>query len=621
MMTAAAAAAAVLPPLFVRSPPKNAVYQHRLQEEFALIDRNQFVPVFLQVRRILELTQDIPHIIRGSAGSSLVCYLLGITQIDPIKHGLELARFMNTARADMPDIDMDFPYNRRDEVFDRINAAWPGQVARVSNHIMWKPRSALRAAAREAGVPARALHRGFRLEKVVSDPVQRAAIWRSARERIGHLRTHSLHCGGIVIFEEHEKVPSELLLPDGKPGQLHLNKDETEDAGLIKIDVLSNRGLAVLADLSPTAIDDYPNVCSVITEMFRRGDNIGITFAESRGMRKILAEMAPTSVTEVAMALALIRPAAAGNGHKQLFLEAWCAGSWDSDGTHNRILYDDDAIDTIRSLLNCDDATADSWRRAFAKGRTEKEAEFAMLLERDGHDRRTVNRTLENLRQLQLYSFCRSHALSYAQLVWALAYWKHEAPHDFWVAVLNHSHSDYRGWVHRRQARVAGLLLSRAPPPYKLGTRAGRPAVIPLPPLKEQSVLLPDEHPAQIQLDLRNHGVWYGSAFLEGCGIWNRQMLLGKPAGRQRVQFCGPIACGRVSGRDFKDPHPVTLIAIGVANGKYVDIVVEGDRGDLLGHFAIAGVGIWSARGPIETIVAERIHGCSAASLLGKQQT
>ena len=153
MTAAAAAAAAVLPPLFVRSPPKNAVYQHRLQEEFALIDRNQFVPVFLQVRRILELTQDIPHIIRGSAGSSLVCYLLGITQIDPIKHGLELARFMNTARADMPDIDMDFPYNRRDEVFDRINAAWPGQVARVSNHIMWKPRSALRAAAREAGVP------------------------------------------------------------------------------------------------------------------------------------------------------------------------------------------------------------------------------------------------------------------------------------------------------------------------------------------------------------------------------------------------------------------------------------------------------------------------------------
>jgi len=80
-----------LQPLFIRSISNYELYESRLHEEFALIDRNNFTAVFLQVRRILELTPDIPHIIRGSAGSSLVCFLLGITRIDPVRHGLERA--------------------------------------------------------------------------------------------------------------------------------------------------------------------------------------------------------------------------------------------------------------------------------------------------------------------------------------------------------------------------------------------------------------------------------------------------------------------------------------------------------------------------------------------------
>jgi error-prone DNA polymerase len=613
----------VLRPLFIRPYPQTETYENRLQEEFALIDKNRFTAVFLQVRRILELTAEIPHIIRGSAGSSLVCFLLGITHINPITHGLELARFMNAKRTDMPDIDMDFPYNLRDTVFERINKAWPQQVARVSNHIHWHWRSAIRAAALAAGIPAIALRKGWRLEKVVLDPTMREQITAKAKALCGSIRTHSLHCGGIVIFEEEDAVPEKLILPagpciprtevagPGKPVQLTLDKDETEAAGLIKIDVLSNRGLAVLADLSDSSLTEYPSRHTGITKLFREGRNIGITFAESRGMRKVLAEMAPTTVTEIAMALALIRPAAAGNGHKRLFLDAWKDGSWDCNGTENRILFDDDAIDTIRTILNCTDSEADAWRRVFAKGRKEREPEFAMLMERAGYEHLVIQTTIENLQQLQLYSFCKSHAISYAQLVWALAYWKLTTPHEFWVAVLNHSHSEYRTWVHKREARCAGLLLSRSRPPYVLGSRRGEPAVVSVG--GEQPVLLPDDNPKQMLSDLRNHGTWFGGDFLPGCRIWNHQLLLDRRG--SRVLFCGPIASGRVTEATG---NTLTVISIGVANERYVDLVIDGKRGDLLGWFALKGCGILTQRGCIETITVENIHGVSMANAVAK---
>jgi DNA polymerase III alpha subunit len=127
-----AGAKTLLEPLFVRSVPDDTRYTEQLAEEYELIDKNQFAPVFLQVRKVLEIIAGMnkppPHIIRGSAGSSLVTYLLGITHVDPIINRIELARFMNTLRKDMPDIDIDVPYNRREEIYGLIGKAYPGQV-------------------------------------------------------------------------------------------------------------------------------------------------------------------------------------------------------------------------------------------------------------------------------------------------------------------------------------------------------------------------------------------------------------------------------------------------------------------------------------------------------------
>ena len=136
---------------FVRHLPKLEKYDKRLEEELELIAKLGFAKHFLRVREILDLTRDIPHITRGSAGSSLICWLMGISDVDPVKENIPLARFMNPKRDDLPDIDLDFPHWQQTTVMNRIFRRWPGQSARVSNYVTYKEKSAIREAAKRFG--------------------------------------------------------------------------------------------------------------------------------------------------------------------------------------------------------------------------------------------------------------------------------------------------------------------------------------------------------------------------------------------------------------------------------------------------------------------------------------
>jgi error-prone DNA polymerase len=218
-----------LEPHFVRKVQSDNKYTDRLKEEFALIDKFGFTKVFLQVQQIIEITRErkIPHIIRGSAGSSLVCFLLGITEIDPILYKLELARFMNHGRQDLPDIDIDVPYNRREELYKAIENNWSKKVARISNHVHYGMKTALRETAKEILLQTPASkeraqklqqlqRRDFSLGKILS-PEDQALASQRAKELNGKVKYNSLHCGGIVIFEEEEEVPAELLIENYQP--------------------------------------------------------------------------------------------------------------------------------------------------------------------------------------------------------------------------------------------------------------------------------------------------------------------------------------------------------------------------------------------------------------------
>ena len=607
------AAETILPPMFRRSPPKGDIrYQERLRKEYALINKNSFTEVFLQVQTIMGFMYDIPHVIRGSAGSSLVCYLLGISAFDPIEHGLELARFMNDERKDMPDIDIDVPYNRRDELYARIAKAYPERVARISNHVKYQQKSAMREALKQSGVKGR-IPKHFKLYQLVDDV---EAVKAKARELEGTERCTSLHCGGIVIFPE--KVPTHLVLKERIPlesdpnttlCQIKLDKDETEDSGFIKIDLLSNRGIAQAIDIcSMVGIGVWDSVpedwIPKMRKQFAEGKNIGLTFGESRGMRRIFTEMCPKNINEISIALALIRPAAAEGGRKRNFLSKYNEGTLPKSAAEMPIVYDDDAIKRICAVLSCPPAIGDRWRKAFAKQNDAKISEFQLELTIRGIDKGPKAKTLlSDLHQLARYSFCKSHALSYAILVWHLAYLKVRFPLEFWVATLNHCHSDYRKWVHLRSARCSGLLLSRSEPPYKLGKRQGHPALVPVQGA-EQMLLVSDSSPNQILKDMITRGYWLSKEFFPGCGfnVYN-------DGDETLAAFTGIVATGRIT-------HGMTLICIGVENERFIDLVVPGVNPELLGG-AVEGIGLYR-EGICETVQVEHIRHISYEKLIQK---
>lgn len=525
---------------FKRRLPKGDVYRERLREELKLIQSRDFAKVFLQVKEILELTEDIPHVIRGSAGCSLVCYLLGITDIDPIEYDISLARFMHSERKDNPDIDIDFPHNRREEVFARIYRHFGiHRVARISNRIYFKEKSAIREAVRLHG------HRKQFSKYTTVDQLfgqeKAEAVYRTAADLMHKFRGYSLHCGGIVIFDDN--IPSKWVL---KENQIRLDKDQVEDEGLIKIDILSNRALAQLADLDTRKLDTYPEIDDLTSELLSNGNNMGITVAESPAMRKIFVSMKPKCRMDVAFALALLRPAAAAEGNKDKILNG-----------HDPILvFDDDAIVKFQEILGCTEAEADNYRRAFAKGKSDKIAELLSKIS-DENDRELV---ANNFRRLSLYSFCKSHAVSFGQLVWALAYQKARKPKEFWVTALNHCESMYRKWVFYRHAAAAGVKLSLGRGPWKL----------------EENRLICDimfESKGKRQ-DFYDHGYWIGKKFLDNCYYEEEHV-----DDETYVRFRGLIATYRkYTGvkKDSEQTYKVTFVTLGHDNDKMLDVVIYG---------------------------------------------
>ena len=639
---------------FIRPMPQHTKeYYYRLALEFRLIKQKTFTKVFLQVLDILGLLDpaQTPHVIRGSAGSCLVCYLLGITDSDPIAEGISLARFMHAARDDLPDIDMDFPHNQRDEIYSRIFATWPQRVARISNHVAYGAKTALKKIMKDHGVKGR-IPKDFALEDYIQDAAEQEEIRAAAEELEGQFKHFSLHCGGIVIFDQ--AIPAEYYLQDiqatkstatkNKPSttlttsatseekakevlgiQINLNKDQVDDYAFIKIDILSNRGLSQLWDISNKPLLEYPSNDPLTLKALCEGRNIGLTYAESRAIGKAFQHIQPRGIHDIAMALAIIRPAASANGQKMDFLR---------DLTHIRagqqidrdyIIYDDDAIQTINRILDCGESQADIYRKAFAKRKFKLMKEFRDRLDIRRRDWSVAKRDAicDQLACLQEYSFCKSHALSYARLVYALAYQKTHNSIQFWLSSLNNCNSSYRSWVHFREAVAAGAKLTAGRAPWHISpsdTTRIEPVYL------DQSTNLTGaanstaEH--QISCYFR-YGFWPSPEFLPGMyhNIYYADPLVNvaskkapTPIMVHMCEFRGLIATHRICKTDrhakkYSQPSQptsdtpakkdkwITFATLGIDNGRYIDIVLYGAI--RLGKcHVIEGEGYWMNNAP-----------------------
>jgi hypothetical protein len=273
---------------FIYACPDIPEYKQRLVEELKIIHEKKLMGNLLRAVQILEMTNHIPHVTRGSCGSSLVCYLLGISNVDPIEYDIKFERFINQYRNSLPDIDIDFPHNLRDEVFLKLQLTWPNQVARISNHVMWHEKSALREALRRINIHKQIPKEAIKDYVKNLDPDKKEEVLLIQQELDSTFRHYSLHCGGIVFFEDG--IPEELIMNSGSSktiSQIVYDKRDVAACKNFKIDILSSRAISQLIYIRGRDIDFSYTPCDKnLYSVFCSGNNIGITFAESPLMRK-----------------------------------------------------------------------------------------------------------------------------------------------------------------------------------------------------------------------------------------------------------------------------------------------------------------------------------------------
>ena len=526
---------------FVRAVPDDPRYLQRLTFELELIKSKNLCLYLLQAVRILELTNYIPHVTRGSCGSSLVCYLLGISNTDPIVYNIRFARFLNVNRNNLPDIDFDFPHNLRDEVFLKCQMEWPGKIARISNHNYFHEKSALREALRRNGMRGFVSKETLHLEISKMSLEAQQKIKQTASELEETFKGYSLHCGGIVFYPDG--VPQEDKLESkGMLAQVKHNKADISAKQQFKIDILSSKALTQLYEsMGFVDIDFYSHQTEKKTaDLLSSGDNIGLTLAESTLIRKAMVATQCKSVDDLALCLSIIRPAAK-KAKRQIHSQT-PGETIDCAPDDTKIVYDDDAITFFVNTLGCDEATADKLRRLSAKGFKAVQGELKKCTETLSPDVR--KKCIAVCHDLRKYSFCKSHAYSYAQLVWQLAYMKANHPRDFWKSTLKHCSSSYRKWVHLYEAKCAGV--EYVVPECSVFSSHRK---------QKFFSLNPEEQ-------LRQFGYWEmrTDEFMPHCGVY--------PVGDNVVEFQGLIASSRkVSRKRY-------AVFLGVAKRSYIEVVV-----------------------------------------------
>jgi len=532
--------------LFIREIPNEKEYTERLDYELNMIHKKNLISHLLQAIEILKITKSIPHVTRGSCGSSLVCYLLGISHTDPVKYNIKFARFLNEYRNNLPDIDLDFPHNLRDEVFLKIELNWPGKIARISNHVYYHDKSALRQAIRNAGIH-KFIGKNEIEKEIAKMPKDTRDFIKNEKKRLEDtFRCYSLHCGGIVYYPEG--VPKELLLNEKKDKilyQVSLNKIDIAKDKNFKIDILSSRAISQLYEINkykPIYFENF-EYDEKTAQLLSSGDNLGITLAESPLMRKALMKIKPKSIYDIAVCLSIIRPAAKDARNIE-----------SHENFDDYIIFDDDAIDIISKDFNVSDADADKFRRGFAKGDKEVIADFKILISHLSKGQQYE--ILKKLSNLSRYGFCKSHAFSYAQLVWKLAYMKANHPKEFWRATLNNCQSSYKKWVHLYEAKLNGIDLNKE----KLNK-------------DDVSIYALNRRKKIENFDvfqqLRNYGYWnmVNNDFFPGCYYYKKD---------DSYHFNGIIASMRMKNNpNPKEKTKYAMLFIGVGSRKYIQVNID----------------------------------------------
>ncbi|WP_420631794.1 DNA polymerase III subunit alpha [Candidatus Leptofilum sp.] len=469
--------------------PKKAITE-RLTQELDLINRQGFAPLFLLVADITRFAREtaVPVNTRGSVANSLVAYCLGITNVDPIGNELLFERFLNPARANLPDIDLDFCSRRRDEVLNYVRQKYgEDRVALVATISTMQPKSAVRETAKVHGLAepeikalTALLPRGWhpdprrRSKKALEDllaqvkDVAQQNILATAFEIIGQPHHMSIHPGGIVISPGPmtDFVPVQLA-PKGFLTTQYDHRD-VEKIGLPKIDLLGIRALTVLADTAAairTTLDPDFDLLQIPLDdeetavHLQKGDTIGVFQCESSGARRTLRQLKATNLRDLAVANAFFKPGPATGGMAQAFVRRYRGEEQVRylhpalepilNSTQGVLLFQEQILRVATEIAHLSWAKADHLRRGMSKF---KAAEMAAMKQRfvggcqakSDFTEAQAETLWEQVMAFAGYGFNQGHATAYADVSYRSAYLKAHYPAQFLCARLR----DYGGFHH-----------------------------------------------------------------------------------------------------------------------------------------------------------------------------
>lgn len=493
-------------------------YASRLEYELSVILKMHFEDYFLIVYDFILFAKKNGIMVgpaRGSAGGSLVAYCLGITDIDPIKYGLLFERFLNPERISMPDIDTDFPDDRRDEVFEYVkNKYGTDHVAHIITYGTLKTKQVIRDVGRVLNYSARELdsitkpiptYPHITLDEAIAQiPLFKQKIESEKRYRDlfliakkleGFPRHTSTHAAGIVFSKEtiSKVVPMVRIESDINSTQYAM--EHLEEMGLIKMDFLGLRNLGIIAEIVDDIKEntnpnfDIKNIPLDDQKTFNLIDDVnllGVFQLESNGMQNLARKMKPKTFEELGMMIALFRPGPMEN------IPEFLANRENPSRikyitpelkpilqeTYGIIVYQEQIMTIARIMAGFSYGKADVLRRAMSKKKPEEleklQPDFINGCIKNGYSKDIAQSVYDLILKFANYGFNKSHSIAYGTVAYQMAYLKANYPLYFYKALLNGvlgseiKTYDYIKECEKAGVKVKGVSINNSDLQYKI---------------------------------------------------------------------------------------------------------------------------------------------------------
>lgn len=458
-------------------------YIQRLQYELKMIHQMGFDDYFLIVWdyvRFAKVNKIQVGPGRGSAAGSLVAYVLGITGVDPLKYDLLFERFLNPERVSMPDIDIDFQDNRRDEVIEYVIQKY-GQdhAAQIITFNTYGPRVAIKEMGKVMGIPLAKLEMIAKMvpthpkhKKTITQMYQTSAQFQSlvnqdstlrkiipAMSVIEHLpRNISTHAAGVILSKEplHDVVP--LVKGPTSTLMTQYSKDYIEKVGLLKMDFLGLKNLTMIdyickdiereTDFS-IQMNNIPLDNQKVYDLISRADTFGVFQLESQGMRNLLRQMKPSQFDDIVAAIALYRPGPMENipiylkrrNHQEKITYPLPEVEPILRSTYGIMIYQEQIMQIAQKIAGFSLGKADILRKAVSKKETKLMAsmreEFIAGCIHNGYQQQKAEELYNLIEKFANYGFNKSHSVAYGYVAYQLAYLKANYPLYFFAAILS----------------------------------------------------------------------------------------------------------------------------------------------------------------------------------------